>query len=308
MIRVTGRGIAADDQATHYSLAGQAMVCQNSMQDLDAFATGLATRSFTNLLSKFIEPSLMTAANAKLRYFGKAYFDKEFREVRYWRSGKRGQIDIQGVPECLIDFDEAHIHLLNCEPLGKGLNLELITGPALVLLLAQQHTYCMHAGSIDTEAGRIGIIAESGAGKSTLSAHVDDKWSQVTDDIMPLMINEANNHVDLLPDFPQLKLANNVVVDSPKASGQLDFLLRVNPEPSKKIRFKVLPRTHAMLQIVRHTVAAKLFDTYTLREHAGFAKKVSTLVPVVEISYPREFRQLSELQNKIVDYLKKFDR
>jgi len=304
VIRVTGRGIAADAQAAHYSVAGQALVCQNSMVGLESFATGRATRSFTNLLSNFIEPSIMTAANARLCYSGRAYFDGEFRQVCYWRSGKRAQIDVDGVPVCQIDYNESHIHVLNCEPLGVGLNLELIIGPALVLLLTQHQTYCMHAGSVDTPIGRIGIIAESGAGKSTLSAHASGEWSQVTDDIMPIMVNEANGTIDVLPDFPQLKLSKHVVIDAPKERKILDCLLRINPNPSDRISFTVLPRVQAMLQVVRHTVAAKLFDTKVLHQHANFAKKVSISVPVIEVSYPRELEQLEGLRSEIIAYLK----
>jgi len=85
------------------------------MMGLDAFSSGLATTHFTDLISSFEEFTMMTAANSELRYSGKAYFDKEFREVRFWRSGNRGQIDIDGVPACQIDFEESHIHVLNCE-------------------------------------------------------------------------------------------------------------------------------------------------------------------------------------------------
>jgi hypothetical protein len=60
----------------------------------------------------------------------------------------------------------------------------------------------------------------------------------------------------------------------------------------------------AMLQVVRHTVAAKLFDATTLREHARFAKKVSSLVPVIEVSYPRDLDKLDQLRHSIIDYLR----
>ncbi|MFT6034154.1 MAG: hypothetical protein ACI854_002696 [Arenicella sp.] len=303
MIRITGRGLTADMQAAQYSVAGQALVGQTAMAGLASYATGLASRNFTDLLSNFDEPPMMTAANAPLRYSGKAYFDGKFREVRYWRSTNRGQLDVDRVPVCQIDFNESHIHVLNCKSLGVGLNMELITGPALVLLMALRETYCMHAGSVDTKVGRIGIIAESGAGKSTLSQHIGDDWCQVSDDIMPFALNESAQAIDVLPDFPQLKLANNRVENADNAARSLDYLLRVNPAPSDTVSFAVLPRVEAMLQIVRHTVAAKLFDIETLHKHADFAKDVSTLVPVIEVSYPRELDQLDHLRDSIVDYL-----
>ena len=182
----------------------------------------------------------------------------------------------------------------------------------LVLLLTLNDTYCMHAGAVDTIVGRIGIIAESGAGKSTLSQHVGDDWRQVSDDIMPLQISDSGSAIEVFADFPQLKLSDNKAVCGGKGNDgdrkKLDYFLRINPVPSNDISFSVLPRVQAMLQIVRHTVAAKLFDTDTLHQHARFAKKVSTLVPVIEVSYPRNLDKLDYLRQSIIDYLGAFSR
>jgi hypothetical protein len=275
------------------------------MDGLVAYASESATHQSTDLPDKFVELPIMTAANSILRYSGEAYFDNKFREVRYWRSDMCGQLDIDGEPVCQINFSTPHIHVLNAEPLGAGLNLEMITGPALVLLLTLDDIYCMHAGAVDTVAGRIGIIAESGAGKSTLSQHVGDDWCQVSDDIMPLQINDSGTAIEVLADFPQLKLLANrgqhLGVGAERR--KLDYLLRINPVPGNSISFAALPRVQAMLQVVRHTVAAKLFDTSTLRQHARFAKKVSTVVPVIEVSYPRDLDKLDQLRQSIIDYL-----
>ena len=75
----------ADKQATHYSIAGSMLVCQNAMEGLDAFRTGLATPRATELLNQFKEPPMMTLENSLIRYVGKAYFDGHFRDVRFWR-------------------------------------------------------------------------------------------------------------------------------------------------------------------------------------------------------------------------------
>ncbi|MFQ3245345.1 MAG: dephospho-CoA kinase [Arenicella sp.] len=312
MIRITGRRLSADTHAAHYRIAGQQLVCQEVMDGLAAYACDVKTQKSIDLAANFVEPAVMTATNYSPRYSGGAFFDSKFREVQYWRSQQHGQLDIDGVPACQINFSEPHIHMLNTDPLGVGLNLELITGPALVLLLSLGGTYCMHAGAVDTAAVRIGIIAESGAGKSTLSQHVDDGWRQVSDDIMPLQISNSGSQIEVFTDFPQLKLSNNKVQHSDSDGDndggtdrkKLDYLLRINPVPGKSISFSRLPRVQAMLQVVRHTVAAKLFDATTLREHARFAKKVSTLVPVIEVSYPRDLDKLDQLRHSIIDYLR----
>ncbi len=303
LIRITAKVADRSARACRYLLAGEIVAMQNEIPVLDAYSDGYATDKFSDLLANTSAPNLMSAANSRLQYFGRAPLNGVGREIRYWRSGHRAQIDIAGQPGCQINFRESHIHVLNDEPLHSALNVELVTGPALVILLSMNSTYCLHAGAVSTSAGNIGIIAESGAGKSTLAKHVDERWRQISDDILPIRFDSQSNSVKMLPAYPQLKLPNATCALGVSEPETLNFLLRVNPEPSARVRFKRLPKVQGMLQVVRHTVGAKLFDTEALVGHADFAKQISIAVPVIEVSYPRKHRQLSKLRQHITNYL-----
>lgn len=302
MIRITSRAPSNKQAATHYAVAGQVLTSQSEVRGLSAFVDGNASSEFSALLDAYKEPELPSREGVLAHYLGQAFFEGRLRTVAYRRHGRLGQLDVGRVPTCLIDFDDSHIHVLNDEPLGEGLNFEVVTGPALVLLLAQYDVYCLHAGCVDTKAGRVGVMAESGVGKSTLSANGGDEWSQVSDDIMPFCFNAGSTPV-VMPAFPQLKLQNKVVAGFPKLASSLDYLIRLKPEASTDIQFSVLPKIDAMLQIVRHTVAAKLFDDNNLQKHASFARHVASSVTVVEVSYPRNLEQLPYLRESIVEYL-----
>lgn len=302
MIRITSRAPSSNQAAVHYAVAGQVLASQSEITGLNAFVEGEASIEFSALLNAYEEPALPSREGAVAHYRGQAYFEGRLRTVAYRRRGRLGQLNVDTVPICLVDFEGSHIHVLNNEPLGEGLNFEVITGPALVLLLTQFEVYCLHAACVDTKAGRIGIMAESGVGKSTLSAHAGDDWSQVADDIMPFSFNGGDKPV-VIPAFPQLKLEKMVVENFPQLSGSLNYLIRLTPKASANIEFSVLPRIDAMLQIVRHTVAAKLFDDHSLQTHASFARNVSKNLPVVEVSYPRDLEQLPSLRESIVEYL-----
>ena len=278
------------------------MVFESRVAALDAYCLGPASEQFTELLSHFVEHDLLNAKNAKLAYQGDAPFDHTLREVTLWRSARRAQIDIDGEPVCQVDFDEAHVHVLSTESFSSQVNLEATIGPALVLLLAEADVFCLHAGCVATPAGNIGIIAESGSGKSTLSKDAGAIWQQLADDILPMSFTGGKGSCPiLLPDYPQLKLAQAQVKVRPNADLALDYLLRLNPEPADEVEFVELNRKDAMLQIVRHTVAAKLFDRNIMKQHADFAKQVSKQVPVLQISYPRKKKQLPELRMKVVE-------
>ena len=310
MITITSRAVVSETSIERYCVSGHELVSQASIDGLKAFAIAASIlhndrskQDVLSLISDFGEPELPSIRAGKPYYKGSAYFEGVSRCVEYWRHEPWAQIDVDGTPVCLVNLLHSHIHVLNENPLGLGLNFEVVTGPALILLLAQRSVYCLHAGSVDTAAGRIGIMAESGVGKSTLSAHGGDKWQQICDDIMPLSYDQNSATVTVLPTFPQLKLNGKTVSGFPMPDAALDFIVRINPVPSAQTRFAVLPKPHAMLEIIRHTVASKLFSAEQLKQHTEFAQKIASEVPVIEVSYPRELSQLSELRERIVVYL-----
>jgi len=302
---VTSKGLdPAEPQsnvAHHYVLAGQPVVFDAMVHALSAYHAGTASKRFSELLANVTEPEIFNTSNASLAYHGEAPFAGRFRAVRFWRYGRRAQIDIDALPMCQIDFDENHIHVLDKASFSDQMCLEVITGPAMMLLLAGLKTYCLHAGAIDSAAGSIAIIAESGAGKSTLSASSDSSWRQISDDVLPVcFVPDELDKPLLLADFPQLKLANASVSEPVEKSLKLDYLLRVVPQPCDSIRFQTIEKPAAMLQIIRHTVATKLFDKTLMKQHTNFAKELACRVPMLEVRYPRDKRQLPMLRDKIV--------
>jgi len=304
LIRITAKVADRSARACRYLLAGTVVAIQNEVPILNAYADGEATQRFSEILSNIPTPTRLSAANSKLQYHGSAPIGGSAQEIRYWRSGQRGQLDVGGQVACYINFEELHIHVCNDEPLHSDTNVDLITGPALILLLCQLNVYCLHAGAVATQAGNIGFIAESGAGKSTLSAHFDDEWRQISDDILPIHFDPEATFIEMLPSYPQLKLQGASIVSGVPNPQPLHFLIRINPKPSAEIEFKRISNLAGMLQVVRHTVAAKLFDKPALQKHAKFAKKLSVSVPVIEVSYARNLDDVADLRKEIINYLK----
>ena len=309
MIRVTSKGFDTSERPTdvahHYVLAGQPVVFDSEVQALSAYHTGTATKRFSELLANFTEPEFFNVTNSTLAYHGEAPFENQSRRVRFWRQKRCAQIDIDGQPVCQIDFDEGHIHLLDRASFSDRMCLEIVTGPALMLLLAELRTYCLHAGAVASTAGNIAIVAESGVGKSTLSASFNSSWQQISDDVLPVFLSpDEQNKPLMLADFPQLKLKNAVVSSPPETTLKLDYLLRVVPQPSNTIRFQKVEKPAAMLQIIRHTVATKLFDKTLMKQHTYFAKELSSCVPLLEVRYPRDKQRLPELREMIVSEFK----
>ena len=304
MIRITKQGNVAKGKgavgAHHYRLANNRLIFQQPVKSLAAFSEGPASYSYGEVLARSIDVQILDESNAALEYAGKGQFQNRQQDVACWKQEELRQIDVGNTPVCQINMREGHVHVLNDRPFDDQLNLEVVTGPAMILLMSVDQVYCLHAGAVATPYGNIAFIAESGTGKSTISRHSDDQWCQIADDIVPLQLGAPPM---LLPDFPQLKLKNANVVQPQRENVPLNLILRLNNNPVDQPHFRKLPRTEAMLQIVRHTVAAKLFDRAQLKKHARFAKKLSGQVAVVELNYPRQLDKLSALRRSAIDYL-----
>lgn len=313
MIRVTSQamsvggvdGAGEKTLAYDYQIAGQRVVFQTRVEALRAYEIGPASEPPTQSLSKQQDQKLLSASNAELHYQAEVPFADELQHTICWHRNSQMQLDVAGQPVCRIDLLDDRVHLLKEGAFDQTLNLEVITGPALIMLLAQRGIYCLHAGAVRTVNGNVALVAESGVGKSTLSAHAGEHWQQFSDDILPV---HSGDELKALNGFPQLKIDGLMTPYQTKlkinAQLPVDLIIRLRAdERAQEISFKRMSRTDALLQVVRHTVAARLYLKPTLKEHAGFARKLSSQVPIVELTYPRNLDQLPELQQAIIDYL-----
>ena len=305
MIRVTSQGLMnnghANAVAHHYEIAKKRLVFQSAVENLKAYEIGPASTRFSDLLSSTAGHELLDARNAELGYQGMIPLNLQFAELRYWRKNEISQIDIDAQPVCQIDFVNDHIHLLNERPFDDDVNLEVVCGQALILLLSMTQIYCLHGAAVATPHGCFAMIAESGVGKSTLSAHVDHSWSQLGDGILPL---EFIDDVELFHDFPQFRLDNACIIKRPRDPLFLKCILRLTEEPADQVEFKVLKRTDALLHVVQHTAAARLFDNELVKQHARFAKHVTAHIPTVEVSYPRDLSKVDNLRSAISEFIR----
>ena len=302
MIRITKSDCetVAEIHAHHYRLANHQMVFQEPVSALSAFSEGPASSSFSSVLSKPSHLDVFGPENAVLEYEGQARFENRMQNVECWVQGKVRQINVDGKPVCRVSIKDRHIHLLNDNSFDEQLNLEVVTGPALIILMARRKTYCMHAGAVSTPYGNIAFIAESGLGKSTLSAHESPQWRQLSDDILPIRLR---NRKAFLSDYPQLKLRNAHVEEPVRSELELNLIVRLSADQPQQPEFRRMSNTEAMLEIVRHTVAAKLFDQKQMTQHTSYAKRLCLDVPIVELSYPRDLEKLTVLRRAITDYL-----
>jgi hypothetical protein len=177
--------------------------------------------------------------------------------------------------------------------------VETALGPALALALAAHGVFCLHAGAVERQGRVVALVGESGRGKSTLAAFLGHGrgWRRLADDVLPVTSALDSGTVGL-PHFPQLKLApgTQVTADVPHrlplgavyvlerpagASTSTEDLGPANASLSPPLDTRA-----AMLALVRHTVAARLFDRTLSTAHMRFCAEAAASVPVRRVAYP----------------------
>jgi hypothetical protein len=188
---------------------------------------------------------------------------------------------------------------------------QALLGPAITLALALQGTFCLHASAVEVDSGLLAFVGKTGAGKSTLARMLADSallgQRRASDDILPLKLDSDQPTAQI--DFPQLKLAPD---QQPCLSGPSSlplralFLLRAptDASPQRAVRVERLGARDSLLALIRHTVAARLFDAELLERHLTFSAAVAGRIPVWRLSYPREPASLPRLAKAIASELR----
>ncbi len=255
-------------------------------------------------------------ATTHLVFRGRGWIGGAQRVVEY-RAGPLGcRLAVAGGGEYWIASDGSRIERLVPEPEGQAsLGIETVLGPALVLALALQGPFCLHASSAAFGQRAIAFLGESQSGKSTLAAHLGGEggpaWQRLADDVLP--VAAVGGGPVALPHFPQLKLSPEeqpapdgpeqlplaavYILDAPEGGGGVDAgsaaasaastVASSDSEGHTAVAIHPLGTRQAMLALVRHTVASRLFDGALAARHMAFCTEVAAAVPVRRLAYPR---------------------
>jgi energy-coupling factor transporter ATP-binding protein EcfA2 len=179
-------------------------------------------------------------------------------------------------------------------------------GAPLILGMALQGIFCIHASVVAGNGRLMAFVGESGRGKSTLARYLDETSEgqilRVIDDTLPISMAKARS-VIAWPHFLQLKLneeeqpINRVPAEMP--IGVL-YLLEES-RPDQEVRITPLRQKEATLALVQHTVAGRLFGLALLEAHLAFCVGLVELVPIRRLVYPRTLDTLPFVKAALVD-------
>ncbi len=221
---------------------------------------------------------------------------------RAWRHEQGLRLHIAGVGEFCVTADGVAVVALEPAIVGGAL-AETLLGPPLVLALAMQGVWCLHASAVTVDGRAVAFAGESGNGKSTLAASLNDAggsdWRRLADDTLPVC--RGSEGVAALPHFPQLKLpaSEQHPVDAPARLPLAGVFVVAPPDGERSVTVRLLTRRQATQALIRHTVAARLFDRPLLAAHLDFCAEAAARVPVWRLGYPHRRETLPQVRDAI---------
>lgn len=157
---------------------------------------------------------------------------------------------------------------------------ELICGPALLLALAERGIFGLHAAALQTDKGAILLIGASGRGKSTLARCAAERGiRRLSDDVTAVTLTAER--IEVRARFPQLKLSPALCVED--AALPLCALIWIE-RAVRPATLAVIDPPNAHRQLLRDSVAARLFRPDRLAAHLQFCAELAARVPCLCLS------------------------
>lgn len=198
-----------------------------------------------------------------------------------------------GFGEVLVAADGRRIVWRPLDDLSRH-RPELVLGPGLVLALALQGVFCLHASAVLGHSGAVVFAGSSGAGKSTLAARLGEQhgFQRLTDDITPLAPGGF-----VLPHFPQLKLPpeSQHPAEAPTRYPLSRLYLLAECEADVPALAEDVSPSTAALSLCGHAVASRLFPEPLLADLFQATAALVESVEVRRLRYPKRPGSVAEV-------------
>lgn len=215
--------------------------------------------------------------------------------IATWKDETGYRLEIPGVGYFFISADGNSLQHISSEPDKDPIAfVQAALGPPLILALALQEVWCLHASAFQHEGNAVAFIGKSGSGKSTLVdyLHTVDHFQRLADDILP--VAWMHDAVLALPHFPQLKLPaiDQPVLSQPEQLPLTRLYLLDGTATQNQLSLEQLTSREGIMALLHHTVGARLFDRLLLERHLDFCIRAVSRVSIHRLVYPKRYKSL----------------
>lgn len=280
-----------------YRLADQVVVSDRSLSEAEVYVIAPPSGLEASPLEEPSEP----VAGAPI-YSGPSWIAGRWLNLECRRLVSGYRLDVEAVGAYELSGNGERIRGVDPASTEDDLLIErTVLGPVLLLALALQGRWGLHASAAANGEAVFGFLGESGVGKSTLAAGLAEVggWQPVADDLLPIRLPPSGPRI--LPRYPQLKVVEQWALQLPEAMS-LAALYELRPADSSSTRIGIEPlgARHAAARIARFTFVKFLFDKELLGSHLSFCVELAGTVPVYRLTYPRRLDVIPEIGERIL--------
>ena len=281
-----------------YKVCGRKLISNKKISSLSAFSM---TTEDENI--EFGSSHLMLD-DGVIIYQGISWLAEKSRRVMCAKVDQGYRIDVPEISTFFISNDGFQIiEYSDSKATIESNDIELeqiLLGPVLMLALALNELFGLHASSVRLGDRAILFTGNSGFGKSTMARHLQQKsgFYRLSDDIS--VISKSGSDFVLNTDFPQLKLFDNdQKFDLPLI--KLGAVITLNRQSSNKdIGLIKLNSIDAVQVLLNHAVATQLFDKELVNLHLKFMVKLATPTPIYKLTYPNGLEKIPKIAKILI--------
>lgn len=267
-----------DPKVFGYSIAGRRLVSDRPLVWLAPFALGSPESA------PALEASQAGVSGAgEVLFDGRAFLAGRERQLICRHQQGNYLFEVEDLGQFLLEHKGPALRVVAATSgVTEELLAEVLLGPLLALALATDDVLLLHASACEVAGQIVLFLGESGTGKSTLAANLGGNL--LADDQVAI---DAIS-IEMLPEFPQPKLAPERLESLRGAGrrrvGSVVLLEKAGPENEPDL--SPLSPMIAAAGILRHTTAARCFDSRLLRKHLDFAAALVAQIPCQRLVYP----------------------
>jgi hypothetical protein len=256
----------------------------------------------------------------------KSYEDDGFSECSIFQDDS-AHICCKGHFEFLVSGDGKRVRWRKLKNVPDEVLLTYLVGQVLSFCLLTRGIEPLHATAVVVDGEAIAFLGSSGAGKSSLAAaFVQRGYSLLTDDV--LVLQPEGDKLLAYPSLPRLKLMpetadvffserRSITMNSfttkmifplpPQGAGSMVPLRALYVLPKKNSKHRIGVRTllgrASFLPLIANTFNDSVVTPARLKQQFAFARKITSAVPIRQLSFPRGLELLPAVADAILSNL-----
>ena len=281
-----------------YRVCGHKIITNSELRSLAAFDD-------KNNCDELLDEVIPTLSEGEIIFEGISWLAEKNRQIICSKFDQGYLIDVPEISEYFVTTDGSKIIQMPISESNSSItHLQLeytMLGPPLMLTLALNQYFALHASSIEISGQAVLFVGESGFGKSTMAKYLQNQsgLKRLSDDIS--VISNSDSIFILNSDFPQLKLKDESQNSSNDNRGLGAIIILNRQNKDAEINLTKLNSINAIEVLLNHGVAAQLFAKALANQHLKFVADLASQIPIYRLNYPNGLDHINTIAKILKD-------